>query len=205
MIGSGEQRFDLRFRQCRGQPLRALGRSDAQTRVLLCDVLAQGPLIEPLEDRQTPVHAARQTVAPPREVGAERRFAHAVERRVARRSQPLREKTQIAPIGVEGVARETVFEPERVAELIDERGAATVGRAVGIEGERGGLAVVPILPIVPITRIGILGAGRCLLEGFPGLVEGVWPRAEIGVHVVVSVVVDMHWRKCALGQSVTPS
>src|SRR5690606_4672117 len=45
-----------------------------------------------------------------------------VEARQARLRKPLREEGKVAPIGIDRVAREPVFEPEGIAEGLDQQG-----------------------------------------------------------------------------------
>jgi hypothetical protein len=118
-----EQRFDLRFGERRRKTRRLLRRTDAYRRIDLCAVLAHRPAIVTAKHREPPVRRGGFVFLARRAIGVEIGLAGRVERCVAGLREPFAEQPQIAPVGIERVARQAVLEPQRVAERVD-RGRA---------------------------------------------------------------------------------
>ncbi len=65
---------------------------------------------------------------PESEVGIEVNVRDLVERLALLLMQPRSEQQQIAPVRIERVLRESVFQPERIAEFLDDRLPRTLAR-----------------------------------------------------------------------------
>jgi hypothetical protein len=115
-VGRVQQRLDLRFAQGLGHAQWLFGRQQAQRGVGGDQPLAQGPAKVALEDGQAPVGRGGPglrmpvgKVAVDVGLGGRRKFG-------APFGQPAVEEAQVAPVGVEGVARQAFFKPEAVDE-----------------------------------------------------------------------------------------
>ncbi len=118
-IGRLEQRLDLGFAQCRGHAHGLLGREQAKRRIHGHEMLAQGPRKEAPEHGQPSIRRTRLVAAAHPGIRNQVLAARRGKRmRVAAR-EPIGKQTQIAPIRIERVARQTLLEPQRVAERID--------------------------------------------------------------------------------------
>ena len=130
-------RIDERLNLCFGQRLRIarrlLGRWQQARWIGGHHVLAQCPYEEPLEHRATSVGrgGAALGMACGKVVGQVAVFGFGDG--FAALGQPVRVKRQVAPVRIERVAREAVFQPERIAETLD--GIGTLrgqGRGFGV-------------------------------------------------------------------------
>jgi hypothetical protein len=118
-VGRFQQRLHLRFGQGLGHPQRLLGRLQAQRRVGIDQAFPQRPAEIALEDREAPVRRGRlgHRMAR-REVAVQVRLRGRMELAAALH-QPLLVQRQVAAVGGERVARQTLLQPEGIDEGVD--------------------------------------------------------------------------------------